>query len=149
MERIYRVFLTFLLLVAMLRDVHSFLTTGPKKVGVRSLGALLGDVTPPFTATQITPTNTATTTATTTPLSTILQQSTASPWNYASVVKSDSLSAPSTSASLIVAVQEYKTPTAEELAQKKMTFNMIFWGGGFVAPFLATIFYFGFRFWER
>jgi hypothetical protein len=55
----------------------------------------------------------------------------------------------SASPSVLLSVQEYRTPTAEELAQKKMTFNMIFWGGGFVAPFLATIFYFGFKFWER
>ena len=25
----------------------------------------------------------------------------------------------------------------------------VFWGGGFVAPLLATVFYFGFRFWEK
>ena len=24
-----------------------------------------------------------------------------------------------------------------------------FWGGGFVAPFLATFYYFGFKFWEK
>ena len=40
-------------------------------------------------------------------------------------------------------------PTAEELAAKKATFNLWFWGGGFVAPFLATFYYFGFKFWER
>mmetsp|Transcript_54195 Transcript_54195/g.65381 ORF Transcript_54195/g.65381 Transcript_54195/m.65381 type:complete len:124 (-) Transcript_54195:197-568(-) len=40
-------------------------------------------------------------------------------------------------------------PTAEELAAKKRNFNFWFWGGGFVAPFLATIYYFGLRFWER
>lgn len=40
-------------------------------------------------------------------------------------------------------------PTAEEIAAKKRTFNLWFWGGGFVAPFLATFYYFGFKFWER
>ena len=40
-------------------------------------------------------------------------------------------------------------PTAEELAAKKATFNLWFWGGGFLAPFLATFYYFGFKFWER
>jgi hypothetical protein len=40
-------------------------------------------------------------------------------------------------------------PTPEEIAAKKATFNLWFWGGGFVAPFLATFYYFGFKFWER
>ena len=40
-------------------------------------------------------------------------------------------------------------PTAEEIAAKKKTFNLWFWGGGFVAPFLATFYYFGLKFWER
>ena len=40
-------------------------------------------------------------------------------------------------------------PTAEEIAAKKATFNLWFWGGGFVAPFLATFYYFGLKFWER
>lgn len=53
------------------------------------------------------------------------------------------------SSSTTLALQERKAPTAEEVQQKKNTFNLIFWGGGFVAPFLATIFYFGFRFWEK
>lgn len=48
-----------------------------------------------------------------------------------------------------LALVERKIPTAEEIAAKKRNFNVIFWGGGFVAPFLATIFYFGFRFWEK
>jgi len=51
--------------------------------------------------------------------------------------------------SILLSLQERKPPTAEEIAQKKLTFNLIFWGGGIVAPFLATIFYFGFRFWEK
>lgn len=40
-------------------------------------------------------------------------------------------------------------PTAEEIAAKKTTFNLWFWGGGFVAPFLATFYYFGLQFWKR
>jgi len=40
-------------------------------------------------------------------------------------------------------------PTKEELAAKKRNFNLWFWGGGFVAPFLATFYYFGLKFWER
>jgi hypothetical protein len=40
-------------------------------------------------------------------------------------------------------------PTAEEIAAKKRNFNLWFWGGGFVAPFLATFYYFGFKFWEK
>ncbi|MGK3734019.1 MAG: hypothetical protein ACI8RD_007910 [Bacillariaceae sp.] len=40
-------------------------------------------------------------------------------------------------------------PTAEEIAAKKRNFGYWFWGGGFVAPFLATFYYFGFKFWER
>ena len=40
-------------------------------------------------------------------------------------------------------------PTAEEIAAKQRNFNFWFWGGGFVAPFLATFYYFGFKFWER
>jgi hypothetical protein len=51
--------------------------------------------------------------------------------------------------SILLSLQERKPPTAEEIAQKKLTFNLWFWGGGIIAPFLATIFYFGFRFWEK
>jgi hypothetical protein len=40
-------------------------------------------------------------------------------------------------------------PTAEEIAAKKANFNILFWGGGFVAPFLATIYYFGPKFWTK
>jgi hypothetical protein len=53
------------------------------------------------------------------------------------------------SSSMFVSLQERKIPTKEEIEQKKLTFNVIFWGGGFVAPFIATVFYFGFRFWEK
>lgn len=40
-------------------------------------------------------------------------------------------------------------PTAEELAAKKRNFNLWFWGGGFVAPFVATVYYFGPKFWTK
>lgn len=53
------------------------------------------------------------------------------------------------SSSFSVSLQERKVPTKEELEAKKRNFNLIFWGGGFVAPFLATFFYFGFKFWEK
>ena len=55
----------------------------------------------------------------------------------------------SSSSSTLVSVQEYKKPTAEEIAAKKRNFAFWFWGGGFVAPFLATFYYFGLKFWER
>jgi hypothetical protein len=53
------------------------------------------------------------------------------------------------STSVTVSLQERKIPTAEEVAAKKRNFNFWFWGGGFVAPFLATFYYFGFKFWEK
>mmetsp|Transcript_727 Transcript_727/g.943 ORF Transcript_727/g.943 Transcript_727/m.943 type:complete len:147 (-) Transcript_727:366-806(-) len=53
------------------------------------------------------------------------------------------------STTLNVALEERKIPTPEEVEAKKRNFNIIFWGGGFVAPFLATIFYFGPKFWMR
>mmetsp|Transcript_12432 Transcript_12432/g.34503 ORF Transcript_12432/g.34503 Transcript_12432/m.34503 type:complete len:133 (-) Transcript_12432:366-764(-) len=53
------------------------------------------------------------------------------------------------SSTLTVALKERKIPTKEEIAAKKRNFNLIFWGGGFVAPFLATIFYFGPKFWTK
>jgi hypothetical protein len=55
----------------------------------------------------------------------------------------------SSSSSLQLSLKDRVIPTAEEIAAKKFNFNVIFWGGGFIAPFLATIFYFGFRFWEK
>lgn len=51
--------------------------------------------------------------------------------------------------SQLVALQERKVPTKEELEAKKRNFNLWLWGGGFVAPFLATFYYFGFKFWEK
>jgi hypothetical protein len=46
-------------------------------------------------------------------------------------------------------LKERRPPTAEEIAQKKLNFNLWLWGGGVVAPFLATFYYFGFKFWEK
>ena len=40
-------------------------------------------------------------------------------------------------------------PTKDEIARKQLNFNLWFWGGGFVAPFLATIYYFGPKFWTK
>ena len=53
------------------------------------------------------------------------------------------------STSMTLSLQERRPPTAEEIAAKKRNFNLWFWGGGFVAPFLATFYYFGFKFWEK
>ena len=44
---------------------------------------------------------------------------------------------------------EKSKKSAEQLAEEKKTFAWYFWGGGFVAPFLATFYYFGFKFWEK
>merc|ERR1719343_1408742 len=55
----------------------------------------------------------------------------------------------SESSTLTVALKERKIPTKEEIAAKKRNFNFWFWGGGFVAPFLATFYYFGLKFWEK
>jgi hypothetical protein len=48
-----------------------------------------------------------------------------------------------------LSLEERRPPTKEEIEEKKRNFNLWFWGGGFVAPFLATFYYFGFKFWER
>ena len=64
-------------------------------------------------------------------------------------IKQWSLSSPTESSTTLLSVQEYYKPTPEELAAKKRNFNLWFWGGGFVAPFLATFYYFGLKFWER
>jgi hypothetical protein len=53
------------------------------------------------------------------------------------------------SSTMTVALKDRVIPTQEEIDAKKFNFNLIFWGGGIVAPFLATIFYFGARFWEK
>jgi len=44
---------------------------------------------------------------------------------------------------------EKSKKTAEQIADEKKTFAWYLWGGGFVAPFLATFYYFGFKFWEK
>ncbi|EED96448.1 predicted protein [Thalassiosira pseudonana CCMP1335] len=61
----------------------------------------------------------------------------------------DTSSAIMTSTNILSLKERPPPPTAEEIAAKKRTFNLWFWGGGFVAPFLATFYYFGFKFWER
>ncbi|OEU13921.1 hypothetical protein FRACYDRAFT_269960 [Fragilariopsis cylindrus CCMP1102] len=60
-----------------------------------------------------------------------------------------STSSTSSSTMTLSLVERPPPPTAEEIAAKKRNFSFWFWGGGFVAPFLATFYYFGFRFWER
>merc|ERR1719491_1467391 len=57
--------------------------------------------------------------------------------------------APSESSTLTVSLVERKKPTKDEIEAKKRNFNFWFWGGGFVAPFLATFYYFGLKFWEK
>ena len=47
------------------------------------------------------------------------------------------------------AKEEARKKSTEQLAEEKKTFAWYFWGGGFVAPFLATFYYFGFKFWEK
>jgi hypothetical protein len=66
---------------------------------------------------------------------------------YLGTSSMDTTTSPLTS--LTVSLEERKPPTAEEIAAKKRNFNVVFWGGGIVAPFLATFFYFGLKFWER
>jgi len=54
------------------------------------------------------------------------------------------------STSNVLSLQDRKPPpTKEEIEAKKRNFAFWFWGGGFVAPFLATFYYFGFKFWEK
>ena len=61
----------------------------------------------------------------------------------------DSSASAISSSTQTLSLQERVPPTAEEIAAKKRNFNFWFWGGGFVAPFLATFYYFGLKFWER
>ena len=42
-----------------------------------------------------------------------------------------------------------KPPTEKEIAAKKRNFNLWLWGGGVVASFIATVYCFGLKFWER
>mmetsp|Transcript_27413 Transcript_27413/g.62492 ORF Transcript_27413/g.62492 Transcript_27413/m.62492 type:complete len:135 (-) Transcript_27413:22-426(-) len=63
-------------------------------------------------------------------------------------IDTDSSSSITSSTSVLSLKDRPPPPTPEEIAEKKRTFNLWFWGGGFVAPFLATFYYFGLRFWE-
>jgi hypothetical protein len=65
--------------------------------------------------------------------------------NYLSTTPSTS----SATSSMTLSLQERVAPTAEEVAAKKFKFNVLFWGGGIVAPFIATVFYFGPKFWLK
>jgi hypothetical protein len=76
-----------------------------------------------------------------------LAQQSQNPVSFNSYISNDSLMNYGTSN--VVALQERKIPTPEEIAAKKRNFNLWFWGGGFVAPFLATFYYFGLKFWEK
>lgn len=67
--------------------------------------------------------------------------------NYLSTASSSS-SATYTS-SMTLSLQERVAPTPEEVAAKKRNFNVLFWGGGIIAPFIATVFYFGPKFWTK
>jgi hypothetical protein len=55
----------------------------------------------------------------------------------------------STSSTMTLSLQERVAPTAEEVAAKRFRFNVLFWGGGIIAPFIATVFYFGPKFWLK
>jgi hypothetical protein len=70
------------------------------------------------------------------------------PVSFNSFISSDSIMNNGVTSN-VVALQERKIPTPEEIAAKKRNFNLWFWGGGFVAPFLATFYYFGLKFWEK
>ncbi|GMI20742.1 hypothetical protein TrCOL_g9737 [Triparma columacea] len=61
----------------------------------------------------------------------------------------DLLSLSSSSVTMADTLSAKPKPTAEEIKKKKDNFNFWFWGGGFVAPFLATFYYFGLKFWEK
>eukprot|EP00555_Chaetoceros_dichaeta_P003013 CAMPEP_0198248744 /NCGR_PEP_ID=MMETSP1447-20131203/457_1 /TAXON_ID=420782 /ORGANISM="Chaetoceros dichaeta, Strain CCMP1751" /LENGTH=131 /DNA_ID=CAMNT_0043933223 /DNA_START=83 /DNA_END=478 /DNA_ORIENTATION=- len=69
--------------------------------------------------------------------------------NYRPASFNDYLSSPLESSSTAISLEERKPPTAAEIASKKRNFNFWFWGGGIIAPFIATVYYFGLRFWER
>ncbi len=60
------------------------------------------------------------------------------------------LDTPMESSTLALSLKERPPPpTKEEIAAKKRNFNLLFWGGGFVAPFVATVYYFGPKFWTK
>jgi len=69
--------------------------------------------------------------------------------NYRPTSFNDYVSLPLDSSSTVVSLEERVPPTPEQIAAKKRNFNFWFWGGGIVAPFIATVYYFGLRFWER
>jgi len=57
---------------------------------------------------------------------------------------------PIDSSTMTVSLKERPPPpTKEEIEAKKRNFNLWFWGGGFVAPFVATVYYFGPKFWTK
>jgi len=128
--------------LALIMVVAASLTTSSAftftSTGVRNKHTSLGAfVTPPPPAIEQ-----MTTTTIATPAATTTSEMNSGIQNYLS--KSSI-----TSSSIDLSLQERKPPTKEEIAAKKRNFNLIFWGGGFVAPFLATFFYFGFKFWEK
>ena len=109
----------------------------------------------PVPVTQIANVPTLTTNFETTPTSfnTYIQESasvSASAYDSSAYDSSSSASSSAISSSTqTLSLKERVPPTAEEIAAKKRNFNFWFWGGGFVAPFLATFYYFGLKFWER
>mmetsp|Transcript_1838 Transcript_1838/g.2788 ORF Transcript_1838/g.2788 Transcript_1838/m.2788 type:complete len:148 (+) Transcript_1838:37-480(+) len=54
-----------------------------------------------------------------------------------------------TDSSMSVSLQEIKKKTKEEIDKQNRDLAFWFWGGGFVAPFIATVYYFGPKFWLR
>ena len=85
------------------------------------------------------PVLTTTTTTTTTAFTSNLQQGIQ---NY--------LESPMESSTMALSLKDRPPPpTKEEIAAKQRNFNFWFWGGGFVAPFIATVYYFGPKFWTK
>lgn len=150
-----RIFTTFVVFVVvatqmMLLSVHAFVPSSVNRRAVVTTKQMLVA----FPATDLT---------TTTSLQPItLDQSSSSLYEYYNYQPSSSSStlndgiqayvakeSSSTSSTSLLSLQEIKKVSQEEIDQKKFTFNLIFWGGGIVAPFIATVFYFGFKFWEK
>lgn len=70
--------------------------------------------------------------------------------NLQAGVQSYLASDPMDSSSMTLSLKERPPPpTKEEIEAKKRNFNFWFWGGGFVAPFVATVYYFGPKFWTK
>jgi hypothetical protein len=81
--------------------------------------------------------------------STMQQQASQSSYSLQQGVQNFMASPSIESSTLSLSLKERPPPpTKEELAAKKRNFNFWFWGGGFVAPFIATIYYFGPKFWK-